>query len=206
MTDPYKILGVPRDASDDDIKSAYRALARKYHPDNFAGNETARAMAEEKMKEINEAYDSIQSSRKRGSTSYGGTGRTSSDSSYNRSSYITIRDHINSGRLKEAEDMLNAIDVNDRGAEWNFLKGCVYASKGWYFEAQKHFSTANAMDPTNPEYRNALYNMRRGADSYNTGGYNTSDGCGCSGCDICSSLLCADCLCECCGGDLIRCC
>ena len=50
MTDPYKVLGVSRDASDDDIKQAYRKLARKYHPDNFATDETARSMAEEKMK------------------------------------------------------------------------------------------------------------------------------------------------------------
>lgn len=206
MTDPYKILGVTRDSSDDEIKNAYRALARKYHPDNFADNETARSMAEEKMKEINEAYDSIQASRKRGSSSYGGAGNTTSDTSYNRASYITVREYINSGRISEAEKMLDSIDVNDRGAEWHFLMGCVYASKGWYFEAQNFFSKACAMDPANIEYRNALNNMRSGANSYNTGGYNTSQGCGCSGCDICTSLLCADCLCECCGGDLIGCC
>ena len=204
MTDPYKILGIERGASDDEIKSAYRALARKYHPDNFAGNETARSMAEEKMKEINEAYDEIQRDRKNGN-GYGYAGSSSSDNSYNRSTYVTIRSYINAGRIDEADDMLEDIPGTERVAEWHFLKGCVCASKGWYFDAQNHFARACTMAPTNAEYRNALNNMQRAAGNY-TRGYTTSTDQGCSGCDICSTLLCADCLCEICGGDLISCC
>ena len=60
MTDPYKVLGVSPNASDDEIKAAYRQLAKKYHPDNYANNPLA-DLAEEKMREINEAYDMIQS-------------------------------------------------------------------------------------------------------------------------------------------------
>ena len=56
MTDPYIVLGVKPDASDEEIKRAYRELARKYHPDNYQNNPLA-DLAEEKMKEINEAYD-----------------------------------------------------------------------------------------------------------------------------------------------------
>ena len=62
MTDPYKVLGVSPNASDDEIKAAYRQLAKKYHPDNYANNPLA-DLAEEKMREINEAYDMIQSKR-----------------------------------------------------------------------------------------------------------------------------------------------
>ena len=62
MTDPYKILGVSRDATDDEIKKAYRELARKYHPDNYANSPLA-DLAEEKMKEINTAYSDIQKAR-----------------------------------------------------------------------------------------------------------------------------------------------
>mgnify|MGYP003268313395 FL=1 len=54
--DPYKVLGVTPQTSDDDVKRAYRELARKYHPDNYVNNPLA-DLAETRMKEINEAYD-----------------------------------------------------------------------------------------------------------------------------------------------------
>ena len=58
MKDPYEVLGVPHGASEDEIKKAYRELARKYHPDNYANNPLA-DLAQEKMKEINEAYATL---------------------------------------------------------------------------------------------------------------------------------------------------
>ena len=68
MTDPYKVLNVPSTATDEEIKKAYRDLARKYHPDNYHDNPLA-DLAQEKMKEINEAYDTIQ--RQRNGRSHG---------------------------------------------------------------------------------------------------------------------------------------
>lgn len=62
MSDPYSVLGVKPEASDEEIKRAYRELARKYHPDNYQNNPLA-DLAEEKMKEINEAYDAITKQR-----------------------------------------------------------------------------------------------------------------------------------------------
>lgn len=58
MKDPYEVLGVPHGASEDEIKKAYRELARKYHPDNYVNNPLA-DLAQEKMKEINEAYATL---------------------------------------------------------------------------------------------------------------------------------------------------
>ena len=67
MRDPYSVLGVSPGASDDEIKHAYRALAKKYHPDAYVNNPLA-DLAQEKMKEINEAYDTIVRSRANGTS------------------------------------------------------------------------------------------------------------------------------------------
>ena len=77
--DPYKVLGVTPQTSDDDVKRAYRELARKYHPDNYVNNPLA-DLAEARMKEINEAYDTIMSERS-GKTG-AGAGSYLNDSSY----------------------------------------------------------------------------------------------------------------------------
>ncbi len=205
--DPYKVLGVEPTASDDDVKKAYRKLARKYHPDKYADSDL-KELAEEKMKEVNYAYEQIQqmrsvgnSSRSSGSSSQGNN-RGSYTGGYN---YANIRRNINTGNVGAAEAELNSIDAGDRAAEWHYLMGCVLIKKGYYVDAQNMINTACNMDPSNSEYRAARDRLNMQARGYG-GGYQTQNSSGCSGCDICSSLLCADCCCECMGGDLISCC
>jgi len=202
---PYEVLGIRSDATDDEIKAAYREMARKYHPDNYV-NSPLSDLAEEKMKEVNEAYDLIQKQRsdnKSGGSYYESTSR---DTSGRASEYNRVRSYINNGQTSEAEAILNAVPQSERGAEWNFLMGCACAQKGWYLDAQRYFETACTLDPSNYEYRNALNNMRGTGQSFGQNYRTVNNASGCSGCDICSGLMCADCLCECCGGDLIRCC
>ena len=199
--DPYTVLGVARDATDDEIKKAYRTLAKKYHPDNYAGSDIA-DLAEEKMKEVNEAYDEIQ--KMRSSTSYSSSTGGSSYSGY--TSYAQIRTLINSGRFSEADLMLESVVAGERDAEWYFLKGCVLVRRGWYFDAERSFERACEMDPGNAEYKNAREQLKVRSSAYGGAYRNTNQAGGCSGCDICTGLLCADCLCECCGSDLISCC
>ena len=214
MKDPYKVLGVSPNASDDEIKSAYRALARKYHPDKYAGSDLAE-LAEEKMKEINAAYDEIQQLRANGGGSSQGSARSSGytdfsgfGTSYDHSgsdTYNEIRRAINGGDIDRAQNLLDSVTHADRGAEWHFLSGCVALRKGFFTDAQRFIGTACRMDPTNEEYRRANDALNSRAAGYG-GGYNTSGPDGCGPCEICQGLICADCCCECMGGDFIRCC
>ena len=206
MTDPYKTLGVSPQASDDEIKKAYRELARKYHPDKYRDSDLA-DLAGEKMKEINAAYEQIQRDRANGgNTSTGNSGSSYGYSSYNAGPrvdnegatgndlYRRIRISINNGRIVEAESILMGIPADRRDAEWDFLFGTVLVSHGHYVDAQNYLDRACAKDPYNGEYRQVRDNLRRHTQRYN-GGYYTTQANSCSVCDICTTLICLDCLC-----------
>lgn len=198
---PYEVLGVSENASDEEIKEAYRKLAKKYHPDRYI-DDGLKEMATEKMQQINEAYDAIKDMRQgKGKTSYGtgygGTGNANS-------SFAEIRRMINNGQYSAAEEALDRVPQEKRDAEWNFLRGCVLLRRGWYHDATKYFDTACRMDPYNQEYRQARLRMESMANQ-STGGANMTM-CNSTGCDCCCDLICLDSLCECCGGDLISCC
>ena len=204
MNDPYSVLGVSPSASDDEVKRAYRELARKYHPDNYHDNPLA-DLASEKMKEINEAYDAITKGREQGSSYSGGSAYQSQ--SYQRSysgnaSYAQIRMLINANNLDQAMSMLNAIPNHD--AEWNYLMGSIYWRRGWMDEAGRYFRIAASMEPGNIEYRNAVQYMNQGGQAYRPAGAGSMSNVDI--CTVCQTLYCADCCCEMMGGDLIRCC
>lgn len=202
MNDPYSVLGINRNATDEQVKAAYKEQARKYHPDNYADNPLS-DLAAEKMKEINEAYDTIMNERRDHGKRQGSYNAGASGSS----GFPEVRALINQGRLEEAQEVLDGVPPGSRDAEWYFLNGTVQYRRGWFDNAFTSFSTACRMNPQNAEYRTAMNNAQRQAgrqyNPYNTGSYNTG---GCSGCDVCQGLICADCCCECMGGDLIRCC
>lgn len=199
MKDPYEILGVSRQATDDEIKEAYRELARKYHPDNYTDNPLS-DLASEKMKEINDAYDAIINTRRNGShrQSNGADGAYTTNTQY-----PDIRNYIRQNRFDDAQALLDGVPVERRDAEWYYLNGVVLSRRGWVDDAYSSFANACRMDPTNPEYRAAFSRAGQNRGGFNAG-YNR--GGDCSTCDICQGLICADCCCECMGGDLIRCC
>ena len=146
MNDPYRVLGVSPNATDDEVKEAYRSLAKKYHPDNYAGSPIA-DLASEKMKEVNEAYDQVTSERKaarqRGSSSQNAGGQSASENyhQYWGGGYQTstgfgdVRSLIATGRIADAEQILNGVPTSGRNAEWFFLKGTVLYKRGWLDEA-----------------------------------------------------------------------
>lgn len=201
MNDPYKVLGVAPTATDEEIKQAYRKLAKQYHPDKYVDNPLSN-LATEKMKEINEAYDIILNDRKREKRDGRNTGDYASTdagtASQGRGRFNHVRQMINSGNFAAAEQELVNVASTDRDAEWYYLMGVVVYQKGWLEDAYNYFETACRMDPDNVEYR-SLYNRIRQQRSGTQGGYNAGAGampCGC--CDICTCLVCSDCLCSCC--------
>ena len=198
MNDPYKILGVSPTATDDEIKTAYRALARKYHPDKYRDTDLSE-MAGEKMKEINAAYDEIQKIRAGKATGQGGGygsgygGQTYGQAHHSGDPYITARQLINLRRVAEAAQVLSTVPEADRGAEWHFLMGCIAVNRGHFVDAQHFFDTACGMDPTNAEYQDARERLKNRGNGFGSG---QSSRAGCSVCDICTALVCADCCCD----------
>lgn len=192
MNDPYQTLGVAETASDEEIKKAYRELARKYHPDNYHDNPLA-DLAQEKMKEINAAYEEINRRRSVGGSGHGGGqaagyggGYGSYQQTYRQQSGSSVlqqvRIAIQTGNLTRAEALLS--NYTDHNAEWNFLRGAVCYRRGWMDEAKRYYETACQMDPGNPEYRQALEFMKTGTQrSYRPGG-------GQFGTDLCGGNLC----------------
>ncbi|MBQ4153173.1 MAG: DnaJ domain-containing protein [Oscillospiraceae bacterium] len=228
MNDPYKILGVSKNASDEEIRNAYRELAKKYHPDNYADSPLA-DVANQKMQELNGAFDQVMNERRLNGAPEGekqaqteATHQTADRTAWQSNSdhraeesgenrFSDIRRLIQTNRLIEAEELLDGVPQNERDAEWYFLKGSVFFSRGWLDDAMNHFNTACRLNPNNPEYRAALNRMMWQRQGNMGGGpnqpYRTPQRVGgCSACDVCQGLICADCCCECMGGDLISCC
>ena len=195
MRDPYEVLGVSPDAGDDEVKRAYRDLARKYHPDNYQNNPLA-DLAEEKMKEINEAYDAITKGRVGGSggghnQSYGYGGGASYQQQQNTGIgvFAQARQAINRNDLEGAEQLLYS--APSRNGEWYFLMGSIAYRRGWLDEARQNYQIAVQMDPNNMEYRQALGMMRQGGYGYQPDMAGTN----CDAMDCCTALMCMNCMC-----------
>ena len=199
MTDPYKVLGISPNATDEQVKAAYRELAKKYHPDNYANNPLS-DLAEEKMQEINQAYDAIVAQRRAGGQS---GGYSVGAYAQGASQFADIRRMINSGRLAEAQELLDGVAAASRDAEWYFLKGSIDYSRGWLDDALQSFQKACQMNPQNSEYSAAynqlLWQRQNGRPQYGGGSYQTGSVGGCSCCDICAAMYCANCCMDCCG-------
>ena len=180
--DPYQILGVDRDATDEEIKRAYRRLAKQYHPDANPGDENAA----KKMQEINDAYDRIKNPEKQQSAggsqgynpygqSYGGYGynpfggyyqqQRSYHQKYADSHLQAAYNYILYRRYREALNVLTQFE-GVKGAAWYYLSALANQGLGNQVTALEHMRKAVSMEPDNQEYLNALDRMEHGGDAY----------------------------------------
>ncbi len=203
MRNPYEVLGLDPSAGMDEVKRAYRDLAKRYNEDYG------------RMDEINAAYDAIvmNFNNRQGSNRYSESGNGYSyqaEQAAGSSEFGDIRAKLNSGRIDDAEMLLDGIPYARRNAEWFYLKGTIRHRRGWLESAAENFEKAYNMEPDNKEYQAAFKHLsREKKGNFRQRAEQTSgDACcgSCDSCDICSGLCCADCCCECMGGDLIRCC
>ncbi len=190
ISDPYKVLGVSPDASDEEIKRAYRKLAKKYHPDMNPGNEEEAA---KKMNEINAAYDQIKNPekaqqeayRQQGAGGYGGSygnpygnpfggygdpfsawyeAQRRQQEEYNRTTppeMQAARNYINYGRYTEAINALSGTAAADRTAQWYYLSALANSGAGNRMTALDHARRAVQMEPNNAQYRQVLEQLQQ---------------------------------------------
>ncbi len=178
MYDPYKVLGVSRDASNEEIKKAYRALSRRYHPDANQNNPNKDA-AEEKFKEIQQAYQQIMKEREGGGTSYGsqgyggygyggygnygGAGQQASGDEYS-SHMAAAANYIRSGHYREALNVLN--NIRERTAQWYYYSAVANSGMGNNVAALDHAKRAASMEPGNAEYQMLVRQLESGGSWY----------------------------------------
>lgn len=177
IEDPYKVLGVSPNASDDEIKQAYRRLAKQYHPDRNPGD----PVAARKMQEINAAYEQIknpEAARQQGRSSYGGqsyggygydpfggawqqyAGSRQTGDRYQQSAY----QYILYGAYQEALNVLNS--TTERNARWYYLSALANDGLGNQVTALEHIRRAVSMEPDNMEYLQTLEQIQNGGAAY----------------------------------------
>jgi len=211
MTDPYQILGVNKNATQDEVKKAYRELSKKYHPDSHMNNPLS-DLAEEKFKEVQTAYDQIMSgtastsnsSYSNRSSSNNGYGSDTSyqDSSADASAMNGIYNLLYERRYQEALRELGKIA--NHSAKWYYFSAVANNGVGNNLLAFEHARQAAVLEPSNRDYQNLVNQLQFRTQRYqNTGNTYGRQSMGTG--NFCCDLLCADSLCECLGGDLCSC-
>jgi len=218
VSDPYKVLGLSPGASDEEVKAAYRKLAKKFHPDLNPGNQRAA----DRMNEINAAYEQIKNPQPQdsygagyGSGAYGGAwsgayesaGAYQSRESSERNEVKAARNFIRCREFAQAVNALSGVPTSERDGEWYYLHAIANYNLGNRVAAMDSARRACAASPGNERYRQLLLEIQQGAQTYDAAG----EGFGfrrvnLGGSNLCMSLCVANLVCNlCCGGRFLFC-
>ncbi len=188
--DPYSVLGVSRGASDAEIKKAYRRLSRQYHPDSYAGkSEQEQEMAEEKFRQIQEAYNQIVDERANGGRSYSsgpdyggfaGYGdrntRKSTTGNADDQYLMAAMNYLCAKKYNEAINVLLSIDEEKRGGRWNYLCAIANMGLGNNIMAQEYAERAVELEPNNLEFRQYYQQLLNGQNPNPFSGFGSFGG------------------------------
>lgn len=166
MKDPYQILGVSHNASEDEIKKAYRKLCRKYHPDLNMDKPNADEY-EARFREIQSAYQEIMDQRQ---------GKNGDNDFFGRNNYHTSNDDedsmhkkaainfVQNRRFAEAVNVLNSI--KNRDAEWYYISAVAQSGMRNDVMALQYARTAANMEPGNVQYQMLLRQLENPSFRY----------------------------------------
>lgn len=196
MSNPYEVLGLSSNATDDEVTQAYRKLAKKYHPDLNPGDKNA----EEKMRQINAAYEQIRQQKTGGATYEQDDGSYTSDNGqptggpygyggdpfagfgFNFEDFFGggggggYSNHTETDEMRQIAYLINSGQYNqavhalsmihNRTSQWYYYSAIANAGAGNRVTAMNHARTAVRMEPNNSEYQRLLTQFEQGSFQY----------------------------------------